>query len=275
MSLIAGRKLMATMTHRTSVCHLLRKMNVFESVAAVKSLLVVALTAIGIAAQPAPVVSQQVEQARGLLRSVRWTDNAWGIYLAARLHSDELNKSLVEEFRNAAPMRNATPYSEEYAFVAVLFDGAIEAGITVPAELLEPFEQNWHAPVLILLARADDSENALSRLADDNAGDEAWLAANNLLLGRKSSIWLTRTLGRVTLIHTFAVTDPGTNGGSGGGAGFGGVACGAAGLIRMPAGFPPVGLFELTATPHPGSAMLAAVLATATTTGPSLRRTSR
>jgi hypothetical protein len=82
------------------------------------------------------------------------------------------------------------------------------------------------------------------------------LATNNLLFERKSASWFARTLVEVPLTHTFTVTDPGS-GGFGGGIGSGGVGCGGLGLISMPKGFPPIGLFVLSVTPHQGSTMLA------------------
>jgi hypothetical protein len=223
-----------------------------------KSLLAISLAAQGTLAQSLPIAGQQVAQARALLQSMHRAERAWGVFLAARLHSDDLNKLIVEEFRTAAPLRDATPYSAEHAFVAALFDRAIEAGISVPAPLVEPFEHSWTAPVLIMLARSEDREKSLLRISGDSANDEVWLAANNLLFEMKSPSWYSKTLSDLPLAHTFTVTDPGTGLGSAVGIGVGGgVGCGGLGLISMPRGFPPIGLFELSMTPQRGSTMLA------------------
>jgi hypothetical protein len=198
-----------------------------------------------------------MQLARGLLQSPQWADRAWGVYLVGRLHSDDLNNLLVEEFRKAALIGNASPSSEEYAFVAALFDGAIEAGVTVPVALLEPFEQRWAAPVLILLARSQDGEGSLLRLSENPATDQVWLAANNLLFERKSASWYARTLRELPATHVFVITDPDTGGGIGTGIRCGGVGCEGPGLISMPKGFPPIGLYGLSVTPRQGSTLLA------------------
>jgi len=94
------------------------------------------LAAGALCAQPSPVSVQEAERARQLLGSAQWVDKAWGAYFAGRLHSDDLDQLLIEQFRQSAALRNAQGYTDEYAFLAVLFDAAIEAGITVPAESL-------------------------------------------------------------------------------------------------------------------------------------------
>jgi hypothetical protein len=136
----------------------------------------------------------------------------------------------------------------------VLFDAAIEAGIRVAADLLEPFEQNWTDPVIILLARGSDGEDALLRMSGEKSPNLVWLAANNLLLERKSQAWYARTLGEVTITHRFTVTDlefgPGVGGGTGGGVYRDGVAA-------MPKAFPPVVLYTLEDFPQRGSILVA------------------
>src|SRR5450755_112946 len=102
--------------------------------------------------------AQEIEHARHLLNSSAWVDRAWGLYLAGRLHTDDLDPLLIDQFRQAEVFRNAPPGTDDHAFLLVLFDAGIEAGITVPEPLLEPFEKDWPDPVLILLARNNESE---------------------------------------------------------------------------------------------------------------------
>jgi hypothetical protein len=212
------------------------------------------LAAGALCAQPSPVSVQEAERARQLLGSAQWVDKAWGAYFAGRLHSDDLDQLLIEQFRQSAALRNAQGYTDEYAFLAVLFDAAIEAGITVPAESLEPFEENWPSPVLILLARDTTSEDSLLRLREGKSRNIVWLAANNLLFERKSLPWYRAILGEIDVTHRFTVTDPGNGGEIGGG--HGGGSCGD-GVAAMPKGFPPVTLYTLVDSAQLGNVWLA------------------
>jgi hypothetical protein len=210
------------------------------------------LVATAVWAQPASIGAQETGRALQLLHSPLWVDKAWGAYFAGRLHAEDLQEPLIEEFRLAAALRNE-PAGEEHAFVAALFDAAIEADISVPAPVLEPFEENWTAPVLILLAHSQDGEDPLLRLSAAKA-DLAWLAANNLLFEMKSPRWYASTLGAVNITHRFTVKDRDEGLGIGGGSGGG--FCGD-GVGAMPKGFPPVALYELQDSRERGSIVLA------------------
>ncbi|MGD0049089.1 MAG: hypothetical protein ABSE42_18985 [Bryobacteraceae bacterium] len=220
----------------------------------VNGLIVSCLAAGAVCAQPAAVSAQETERARQLLNSAQWVDKAWGAYLAGRLHSDDLDRLLIEQFREAGALRNAQGYTDEHAYVATLFDAAIEAGITVPAGLLEPFEESWPYPVLILLARDTTSEDSLLRLREEKSRNILWLAANNLLLERKSQAWYAAILGEIGITHRFTVIDTDRGGGIGGGQFGGGFGDGVA---AMPKGFPPVALYTLQDFAQRGSVLLA------------------
>jgi len=206
-------------------------------------------------AQPAPMAAQETARALQLLHSTRCVDKAWGAFFAGRLHSDDLREPLLEALRNAAPLGNALSDTDEYGFVAALFDALIEGDIAAPAEALRSFEERWSNPVLILLSRSTDkdSEDALLRIGGEKSHEMEWLAANNLLFERRSQRWYAGILSSVTVTHRFTLTDPG-KGGYGAGAG-GGVS--GDGVAAMPKGFPPITLYTLQGTPGRGSVLLA------------------
>jgi hypothetical protein len=132
-------------------------------------------------------------------------------------------------------------------------DAAIESGIIVPSPLLEPFEEKWTDAVIILLARAGDSEQSLLRIRGEGSRDIVWLAVNNVLLANKSRRWYEAILGELRITHRFIVTDadaPGVGGGEGGGI------CGD-GVAAMPKGFPPVRFYTLQDFAARGSVLLA------------------
>ena len=195
-----------------------------------------------LSAQIPSVAEQEAQRARQLLSSSQWVDRAWGVYLSAALRGPNLNDVLVEQFRIAEPLRNATSTTEEY-FVTVLFDAAIGSGAVIPASLLEPFLEHWTVPALILLARDQDTEDALLRLAASESPRLIWLGANNLLYERKSRAWYAAMLAQVRVTHHFVVTDQ--NFGSGFGCGGSGVMGGSV-PVTAPKGFPPVGVYSLT-----------------------------
>jgi hypothetical protein len=195
-----------------------------------------------LAAGAQSIPESEAARARRLLASPQWLDKAWGAYFAGRLHSEELHKSLIEAFRGASALRDARAVGEEWGYVAALFDAAIQAGLTVPAELVEPFEANWRAPAIILLARDPNSEEPLLRLREEKLGDGEWLAVSNLLLALKSQRSFAKALSEVNISHVFTLIDPGDIGGHASGSG-GGVF--SDGLAQMPKDFPPVGVYVL------------------------------
>jgi hypothetical protein len=206
-------------------------------------------------AQPPSIGAQETTRARLLLHSTRWVDKAWGAYFAGRLHSTDLAVDILDEFRASGILSAASPSSEEHAFIAALFDAAIESGVQVHAAVLDPFEGGWDEQVLVLLAlsRARDREDSLLRLSDARP-DMAWSAANNLLFGMKSRKWYVKTLGELSITQRFTVIDPdsvppnvsGTGGGD----------CGD-GMTQIPKGFPPIALYTLQSTPGTGLVLLA------------------
>jgi hypothetical protein len=216
------------------------------------ALITASLVAGSVSAQSMPAAAQEVKRATELLQSTDWADKAWGAFLAGRLHSKDLDDRLVDAFRTAASWRDAPSYSGEYGFLAALFDAAILTGVIVPASLLEPFEERWSNPVLILLAGDKDSEDAMMRLAGRKP-DILWLAANNLLLHMKSPRWYASTLADLSITHEFIVVD-GSSEGFGGGTGGG--MCGDR-IAAMPQGFPPVAIYNLTDNGERGSVLLA------------------
>ena len=135
----------------------------------VDGLITITFTAGLLSSQPEPIHIQEARRARLLLQSPQLAEKAWGAYLAGRLHSDELQNALIDEFASAAPLRDSPYSSQEHAFLTVLLDAAIEVGVTVPAALLKPFEEGWTPPVLILLARDKQSEDSLLRLRSDKS----------------------------------------------------------------------------------------------------------
>jgi hypothetical protein len=189
-----------------------------------------------------------------MLSSPQWLEKAWGAYFAGRLHSTELQEPIIDALREAAALRDAYFGTEEYGYVAALFDAAIESGFTVPAAVLDLFEDKWRTPVVILLARDPAAEESLLRLRDQKLNDAEWLAISNLLLGVKSQRFFAKALSEINISHSFTVKDPGGleswRGGGGGGM------CGD-GVLAMPKGSPPIAVYDLVDDGLKGDTLLA------------------
>jgi len=208
------------------------------------SVLVGLILAAALRAQPVSIGTQEEQRAQELLNSTHWVEKAWGTFIAGRLHSQHLQERLIREFRDAVPLRNAAPSSEEHAFVDALFDAAIVGEVAIPSTLLAPFAENWIAPVLVLLSRTkdSDSEGMLLAFRADTSRDMVWLTANNLLSGMKSQCWYSSIWKEINITHKFTVVDSEDLSGFGGA--IGGASCGD-GVAMMPRDYPPVGLYAL------------------------------
>jgi len=191
-------------------------------------------------AQP-PIAAEESARAKELLQSTRWSDKAWGAYFAGRLHDESFREPLIAELRFETPLRNAARDSEEYAYVQTLFDALIELGGKAPADAILPFETQWRAEILILLARDATNAGQLLAMREEDLAAIEWLAVNNLLLRMNPAALFAKTLPELKITHTFEIHD--TEGGAGGGVG-GSDSRG--GLTRrMPARFPPIAFYRL------------------------------
>jgi hypothetical protein len=216
-----------------------------------RTLCVLLALSLGAAAQP--TVENEAARARGLLRAAGWQEKAWGAYFAGRLHAAELQEPIIDAFREAAALRDATG-PQERGYVAALFDAAIESEMTVPVEVLRPFEEKWSATVLILLARDADAEESLMRVRAAVWRGPEWLAAGNLLANLKSQRFFAQVLNEVRIIHLFGLCDAGFEAGFGQGSG-GEVYDD--GVVPVPKEFPPIGVYVVLDRPERGDVLLA------------------
>ena len=132
----------------------------------------------------------------------------------------------------------------------MLFDAAIEAGVTVPATLLEPFEEGWTEQCLFFWLGTNITK-MLSCDFEARSHRIRRLAAKNLL-GEIDTMYealLTEPASAPIL-----VTDPGR--GPGIGEGEGGGSCGD-GIAEMPKDFPPGTLYTLQDDGLTGDVLLA------------------
>ena len=131
------------------------------------------------------------------------------------------------------------------ALLAVL-DALIDMGATIPAKEARKLYPEFSAQSIILLVRSpDDTQSALFEIFRQAKANWTWLAAGNALLENRAPGFAAQVLNRFTQHLTVSVVDTGIGGGSGGG----GSECDFS--HRGPkAGWPPVGLYQLTQFPE-------------------------
>lgn len=175
-----------------------------------------------------------------LVNSDRPADRAWGAYWAARSHDPSLREPLLAALHESARWRDSPPDSDPWLAVQALFDALIQSGDPVPAEAILPFAEHWRDDVLLMLARGGASEESLLELREQKQNLAQWVAVNNLLFRMKSQSFFAKTLREVEISPIFEVRDTDEAVGYCGG-GFGtGVS-----ERKLPAGFPPIALYQL------------------------------
>lgn len=187
------------------------------------------------------------QHALQLLRSSTLADRAWGAYLCGALLVDDCGFPLLEHLEHAAVSVNAPADGEQFFYVQALLDSLIRLeGVTVPPPLLLRFDPRWRDEVIILLARsrAAATEAPLLQLDEQELTTAERTAVNNLLLRIRSRAFFLRTLKQTNIDHHFYVFDVEKEFGTLG-PGIGDGVYSPKVVRKVPAGFPPVGVYEL------------------------------
>ena len=176
---------------------------------AVRTLIVVWLTAVPGCAQALGAESLDVTRARDGLQSSALESKAWGAFLAGRLHEPSLEKLLVGELREARELSHAPEYSAEYAYVQSLMDALIVSGTSVPGNVIRPFLSGRTAECIILLTHSESEEADLLAESRRFLETSEWLAVNSLLLKIHSGHFLADMIQGAKAQHGFEVTEHG------------------------------------------------------------------
>ncbi len=190
-----------------------------------------------------------------LLRSPELRSKAWAAYLAASCGQRDRGPDLAAELDQMLPERKAGWNTPEYWVVQSLLDALIQLQQPVAPATALALRENWPTESMILLIQnAEASQPQLMFLLDTRLTDPEWLAATSTLIASKTPGFALKTVQETRFSLDVSVVDAGA--GFGGGIGSGSVMCG--GGLRVPDGFPPVGLYGLTLTAVPGDTVLAA-----------------
>jgi hypothetical protein len=218
-------------------------------------LLLLCVTLHPLCAQSPQAVADLRDKSLQLLESTSLSDKAWGVHFIASLHLTDLQDRLVAELRACQRFRSIPVDGPEFAYLHKLFDALIQMDATVPPDALLPFHAGHRAEVIILLARNRDIEPVLLGLIEADISDTEWLAVANILLARRSPKLFEKLLVGLPATHLFEVADHDMP--------FGRVGWlveelpAIPPLRRLPDGFPPTGLYNLTRFPRHQSSLLA------------------
>jgi hypothetical protein len=201
-------------------------------------LLIVATTAQLVPAQLLPVAGASRTQS---VSAAELRARAWKAYQAYKSGNVSFKNALINDLMEAEPFHDATSGSDEYAYVQSVLDALIQLDVVVPPEVVLPFRKERRAEVLLLLARAPGSENALLSMIDEPLNTAEWLAVGNVLSEQRSQRFFRKTLSELVLTHDFQVSNSnhGWVGRCGGAIGSGTT------QRRFPKGFPPIALYQL------------------------------
>jgi len=177
-----------------------------------------------------------------------WIAKAWSAWRASESAEPSEHDRLIAWLREAAPLQDAVRDSAPYAYVQTLLDLSIRSNLIVPLDALRPFENEWRAEVLILIARLDPGtpglEDALFKMREHRESLAEWSAVNNLLFRIGSPRYFSRILGEVPITHEFVLSNSTVQVARCGG-GFG---CGI-GERKLPSGLPQIALYDLSTDP--------------------------
>jgi hypothetical protein len=192
---------------------------------------------------------QRADWAAEWLRSEDPARVAWGAWLARQDNQTGLIPLLLEKVSEYQPTGESSPQAVERdrhdALLAVL-DALIGLGATVPVEDARKLYPEFAAQAMILLVRSPGAaQPALLDIFQDARANWTWLAAGNVLMKTRPPGFAALLLSRFTQHMTVSVYDAGAGGGVGGS----GSECGS--LIGAPkAGWPAVGVYQLTQFPE-------------------------
>ena len=192
-----------------------------------------------------------------MLQSSGLRERAWGAWSAGVSHDRTLVPLLIERLRDAQALP-ITPDGEAYAYVQSLFDALIQLDANVPTAVLIPFEDFWRADILILMNEAAprldrDAETGLLNMRDHRMPEEEWTSLNDLLFLIDPPVASRMLLRDIRITYEFCVTDQAIMRADDGSAGIG------ESTRHLPAGFPPIGLYQIrTYTAGKGDALFIA-----------------
>jgi hypothetical protein len=185
-----------------------------------------------------------LERASQLLNSNEAADRAWGAYLAGQ------NKLTVLQSKLEELLRKSESYEFQLDEVLVrrcIVDAAINMGAALPEEIIN---NRYTNDAIVLFAQSPKNyANAILSRFTKETNTARWLALGNLLLEIKERRFPLVLIKEMKVVPvTVYVHDPdyvGPGEGGRGGPGFN--------SVRIPEGFPPLGIYNFTNAAVPGA----------------------
>jgi hypothetical protein len=193
--------------------------------------------------------ARECAQAANRLRSEFLREKSWGAHLAAACQMPWLAGEIVAELERLHPETLAKLRwdSELYWLGRSMLDALIQLRQPLPSSVLASIAEGFPVEGTILtLPNAFENRLLLAAVRARPGGGE-WVAAGNALARVRAPGFAAALLAEIRLTHSVWVSDNGVAPGRGEA---GSLASGSP-TLRVPPGFPPVGVYRLTAQPAP------------------------
>lgn len=209
------------------------------------------------------------------LHSQPLQEKAWGAYLAAACRMPNLADEIAAELVRLDPeaVAKSTWDSEPFWVAHSMLDALIQLRQPIPASVLAPATKGFPAEGTILMLQNALENRALLAEVHARPGGAEWVAASNALARMRAVGFAATLLGEIRLTHWIVVSDDGMPPGRG----FAGSLASGSPTMRVPAGFPPIAVYRLTAQHAPGDELVSdgatPIYSTRTTLEPGVERT--
>ncbi|BDC48601.1 hypothetical protein F183_A09170 [Bryobacterales bacterium F-183] len=202
--------------------------------------------------------SQLATEALGLLDASRSpVEQAWGAYLCGSLAVEACKPPLIkalEAWDSRLGGGPAVPDSPEYFQVQSIMDALIRVRAMVPSQVALRFRAGWRDEAFLLFLLSNPTEDMLLALPESELTSPEWIAVSNALLNRGSAAFFLRMAQSKRFEHHFSVYDIEREYGTAGGIGDGIYTPPA--IRKVPAEYPPVGVYELKANGRSGDTLV-------------------
>lgn len=197
---------------------------------------------------------RECARAADRLRSQSFREKAWGAHLAAACQMPNLAGEIGAELERLDPeaVAKSTWNSEPFWVAHSMLDALIQLRQPLPASVLALATKGFPTEGTILMLQSAFENQALLAEVHARSGGAEWVAASNALAHMRAPGFAAKLLAEVRLTHWIVVSDDGRPPGRG----FAGSLASGSPTVRVPADFPPIAVYRLTAQRAPGDELV-------------------
>jgi len=193
-------------------------------------------------------------RAADLLKSESLRDKAWGAHWAADCQITALAGDIGAELARLRPDQLARLVwdSEGFWVARAMLDALIQLRQPLPAPVLEAIARGYPAEASILMLRNAPENQLLLAALRSRPGPVEWIAASNALARMRAPKFAATLLSELDFTDWAFVSDTGEALAGG----MAGSILGGSPTMRVPSGFPPIGVYRLTTQAAPDKEMV-------------------